>query len=303
MNVIVFGGCGFIGSHLVDELLSHGHHVRVFDRSYELFRPPLDNVEYVIGDFGNRGLVSSAVKDIDIVFHLISTTVPKTSNDDPSFDVSSNVIETLYLLEACVRNKVQKVVFISSGGTVYGVPEMIPVGEDDKTNPICSYGISKLTIEKYLLLFKHLHGLDFRIIRPSNPYGPRQNPKNIQGAVSVFLGNVLEKLPITIWGDGTVSRDFLYVKDLVQGIIKATFTKSDYRVFNIGSGVGTSLASLVSMVREITKADLNVIYMDRRSFDVPKLVLDTARARNELGWVPNTEMLAGLRMTWAAMLE
>lgn len=303
MNIMVFGGCGFIGSHLVDELLSQGHSVRVFDRSYELFRHPLDNIEYMIGDFGNRGMVSSAVKDIDIVFHLISTTVPKTSNDDPVFDVSSNLIETLYLLETCVKKKVKKVVFISSGGTVYGTPEKVPVEENSQTNPICSYGISKLAIEKYLFLFHKLHGLDYTIIRPSNPYGPRQNPKNIQGAVSVFLGNTLEKQPITIWGDGTVSRDFLFIKDLVDGIIKATFLKSDHRIFNIGSSTGTSLTSLVAMIRKATLNDIEVIYEESRSFDVPELVLDTKRAWNELRWRPNTNMLDGLRVTWNALLD
>lgn len=303
MNITIFGGCGFIGSHLVDALLSQGHNIRVFDRSHELFRPPLENVEYVLGDFGNRGLVSSAVKDVDIVYHLISTTVPKTSNDDPVFDVSSNIIETLYLLEACVKKKVKKVVFISSGGTVYGVPDNVPVGEEGQTNPICSYGITKLAIEKYLYLFHTLYGLDFTIIRPSNPFGPRQNPNNIQGAVSVFLGKTLEKLPITIWGDGSVSRDFLYIQDLIEGIIKATFMKSDHRIFNIGSGTGTTLTRLIALIREVTRADLEVIYKDNRTFDVPELVLDTTRAQKELGWSQKTTMLEGLRTTWDALLE
>ncbi len=303
LKILVFGGCGFIGSHLVDELLSQGHIIRVFDRSYELFRSPLEKVEYVIGDFGNRGLVSSALKDIDIVFHLISTTVPKTSNDDPAFDVSSNVIETLYLLETCVKNKVQKVVFISSGGTVYGIPEKVPVDEKGQTDPICSYGISKLAIEKYLFLFQKLYDLDFTIIRPSNPYGPRQNPNNIQGAISVFLGKVLNNLPITVWGDGSVSRDFLYIKDLIKGITSATFMKSEHRIFNIGSGTGTTLAGLVSMIREVTRADIEVVYKDNRSFDVPELVLDTTRAHNELGWSPETAMLDGLCATWEALVD
>lgn len=287
----------------MDALLLQGHDIRVFDRSLELFRTPLVDVEYVIGDFGNRGLVSSAIKGSDIVFHLISTTVPKTSNDDPVFDVSSNIIETLYLLEACVKENVNKVVFISSGGTVYGAPARVPISENDQTDPICSYGISKLAIEKYLFLFNKLYGLNYTIVRPSNPYGPRQNPKNIQGAVSVFLGNALEQLPIIIWGDGSVSRDFLYIDDLVDGIVKATFAKSDYRVFNIGSGAGTSLNALVAMIREITRVDIDVSYKASRAFDVPELVLDTSRAQRELGWSHKTAMADGLRATWNALLE
>ncbi|MDY0383103.1 NAD-dependent epimerase/dehydratase family protein [Trichlorobacter sp.] len=303
MNVIVFGGCGFIGSHLVDALRSQGHNVCVFDRNYELFRLPLPDVEYVIGDFGNRGLVSSAVKDIDVVFHLISTTVPKTSNDDPAFDVSSNVIETLCLLDVCVREKVKKVVFVSSGGTVYGIPNTLPINEDHPTNPICSYGISKLAIEKYLFLFRRLHDLDFTVIRPSNPYGPRQNPKNIQGSVSVFLGNILEGHPITIWGDGSVSRDFVYIRDLIDGIVKAAFLKTEHRVFNIGSGVGTTLTNVLELIRVVTKSDPAVIHTGNRSFDVSELVLDTRLAQRELGWAPQTPFLQGLYETWNAMLD
>jgi len=301
MNVIVFGGCGFIGSHLVDTLLEKGHSVRVFSRSYELYRPPLQKVEYILGDFGNRGLVSSAVKGIDIVYNLISTTVPKTSNEDPVFDVTSNVIETLHLLEACVQEKVDNVVFISSGGTVYGIPEKLPVDEDCQTNPICSYGISKLTIEKYLYLFKKLHGLNYKIIRPSNPYGPRQNPNNIQGAVSVFLGKVLQNVPITIWGDGSISRDFLYIDDLIDGIYRATFDNSEQNIFNFGSSTGCSLTNLVSLIKEVTHTDFEVIYKTHRTFDVPELILDATRAREKLHWRPKVSLPDGLCLTWQAL--
>jgi UDP-glucose 4-epimerase len=301
MNILVFGGCGFIGSHLVDTLLANGHKVRVFSRSYELYRAPLKNVDYILGDFGNRGLVSSAVKGMDVVFNLISTTVPKTSNDDPVFDVTSNVIETLHLIEACVREHVDKVVFISSGGTVYGIPEKLPVDEECRTNPICSYGISKLTIEKYLYLFNKLYGLNYTIIRPSNPYGPRQNPNNIQGAVSVFMGKVLRNAPITIWGDGSVTRDYLFIDDLIDGIYLATFSDSDYRVFNIGSSTGTSLTGLITLIREVTQADIELIYESDRSFDVPELILDSTRARNELRWSPRVCLRDGLRATWESL--
>lgn len=301
MKILVFGGCGFIGSHLVDTLLANGHAVRVFSRSYELYRPPLPEVEYILGDFGNRGLVSSAVKDIDIVFNLISTTVPKTSNDDPIFDITSNVLETLHLLEACVKEKVGRIVFISSGGTVYGIPEKLPVDEECRTDPICSYGIAKLTIEKYLYLFKKLHGLDYKIIRPSNPYGPRQNPNNIQGAVSVFLGKILQQLPITIWGNGSIARDYLYIDDLVDGIYRAAFDDSEQGIFNFGSGRGSSLNQLISLIKEITQTDTEVIYKEHRSFDVPELVLDTTKAREMLHWSPKTTLPDGLRATWEAL--
>lgn len=221
MKALVLGGNGFIGSHLVDRLLLAGHGVRIFDRNEELYRRPLAGVEYCYADFGNRTLLAEALDGIDIVFHLISTTVPKTSNDDPAFDVMSNVVETIALLEKCVARGIKKVVFLSSGGTVYGAPAALPVSEDSPTNPECSYGITKLTIEKYLALFNHLYGLDYVVVRPSNPYGPRQNLLGIQGAISVFLGRVAARKPIEVWGDGQIVRDYVYVEDLVEGIYRA----------------------------------------------------------------------------------
>ena len=164
MNILVLGGNGFIGSHLVDKLLLEGHSVRVFDKNEEHYRIPVHNVEYCLAEFGNRGLLLEALNDIDIVVHLISTTVPKTSNDDPVFDVQSNIVETLFLLEQCVIKKVKKIIYASSGGAVYGIPDSLPVLEENQTNPICSYGICKLTIEKYLSLFKELYNLDYVII-------------------------------------------------------------------------------------------------------------------------------------------
>ena len=197
MNVLVLGGNGFIGSHLVDRLCVEGHNVRVFDRQGELYRKPISGVEYYYGDFGNRALLDNAVKRVDIVFHGISTTVPSTSNDDPVFDVMSNVVETINLLEQCVKERVKKVVFVSSGGAVYGTPSVVPVSEDSPTNPESSYGITKLTIEKYLALFHRFYGLDYAIVRPSNPYGPRQNHLGNQGVIAVFMGRIAKGRIIT----------------------------------------------------------------------------------------------------------
>lgn len=298
MNLLVLGGNGFIGSHLVDRLLADGHEVRVFDKYEERYRKPLAQVDYRFGEFGNRGLLAEALQDVDIVFHLISTSLPKTSNDDPAFDVSSNVVETLFLLEQCVAQKVGKVVFISSGGTVYGRPDRLPIGEESPTNPECSYGITKLTIEKYLALYLHLHGLEYTVVRPSNPYGSRQNPHGIQGAVSVFLGRIAEGKPIEIWGDGEVVRDYLYVDDLVDGICRAAFTPSAERVFNVGSGEGLSLNQLVAVMRDVTRQEVRVTYTPARSFDVPAIYLDIGRARRELSWEPTVSIEDGIEHTW-----
>jgi UDP-glucose 4-epimerase len=298
INALVLGGNGFIGSHLVDRLLLEGHTVRVFDKYEEHYRKPIPDVDYRFGDFGNRGLLAESLEGVDVVFHLVSTTLPKTSNDDPAFDVQSNVVESIYLLEKCILTGVKKVVFVSSGGTVYGKPLTLPVQEDDPTNPLCSYGISKLTIEKYLALFHQLYNLDYVVVRPSNPYGNRQNPSGIQGAITVFLGKAARNEKIEIWGDGEIVRDYIFISDLVEGIIRASQYHTASRVFNLGSGSGQSLNKILSIIRNVTGNELRVNYTKMRSFDVPKIFLDIRRAQKELSWEPHTSLETGIKKTW-----
>ena len=298
MRALVLGGNGFVGSHLVDRLLREQHCVRVFDRREEFYREPIVGVEYCYGDYGNRTLLAEALHHMDMVFHLISTTVPKTSNDDPAFDLMSNVVETIYLLEQCVEQGIKKIVFLSSGGTVYGRPASVPVSEDSPTDPECSYGITKLTIEKYLALFNHLYGLDYVVLRPSNPYGARQNPEGIQGAISVFLGKIAAGKPIEIWGDGEIVRDYVFVEDLVDGIYRAAVQPVSSRIFNLGSGEGHSLNALVEIMRHVFGGEIRVVYTPKRSFDVPKIYLDIRRATEQLGWRPSTSLEAGVQQTW-----
>lgn len=298
MNALVIGGNGFIGSHLVDRLLSEGHTVHVFDRQPERFRKPLEGVIYHIQDFGNRAILAEALTHIDMVFHLVSTTVPKTSNDDPAFDVMSNVVETIFLLEQCAKGKVKKVVFVSSGGAVYGTPVTVPVSEDSPENPESSYGITKLTIEKYLGLFHHLYGLDYVIIRPSNPYGERQNPDGDQGVIAVFFGKIAKGQAIDIWGDGSNVKDYIYIGDLIDGIYKAAFNKTAYHLFNMGSGTGHSINDIVRMMGEKVDRPISVNYGTKGTFDVSKIYLDITRAQKELGWEPKISLNVGLYRTW-----
>ena len=303
MNVLVLGGNGFIGSHLVDRLCVEGHNVRVFDRQGELYRKPISGVEYYYGDFGNRALLDNAVKRVDIVFHGISTTVPSTSNDDPVFDVMSNVVETINLLEQCVKERVKKVVFVSSGGAVYGTPSVVPVSEDSPTNPESSYGITKLTIEKYLALFHRFYGLDYAIVRPSNPYGPRQNHLGNQGVIAVFMGRIAKGQAIEIWGDGEAVKDYVFIGDLVEGIYRAAFLRTSSRIFNLGSGVGCSVNDLVRIITEVVKHQFTVSYSSRGTHDVSKIFLDIARARRELDWEPVTPIDVGIESTWDFIKE
>jgi UDP-glucose 4-epimerase len=302
MKALVIGGNGFIGTNLVDLLLDLGHQVRVFDRYPSRYKEPDKRVEYVVGDIGNHGEMLEAVKGRDWVFHLAYTTLPQTSNDDPGYDVRSNLIDTLQLMEQCSSVGVRKLVFVSSGGTVYGVPKTIPITEDHSTDPICSYGVTKLAIEKYLHIYQKMRGLEYVVLRLSNPYGERQNPNAKQGAIGVFLGNVASKKPITIWGDGEILRDYIYIGDAVQAMVKAAEYQpqgpDSPRLFNIGDGHGQTLNQIIEQIRATVELPVDVQYAPGRPVDVPANVLDISRAQKYLGWTPKVDLREGLLRTW-----
>lgn len=299
MRTLLLGGNGFMGTHLADRLLENGHGVRIYDRGPNKFRALPRGAEYVEGELGNHGLTREALEGIEVVYHFVSTTLPKTSNDDPIYDVRSNLVDTIQLLETCVETEVRKVIFASSGGTVYGVPQEVPIKEDHPTNPITSYGIVKLAIEKYLHLFHDLHGLEYTVLRISNPYGPYQNPAGQQGAISVFLKHIYDNTPISIWGDGNVVRDYLYVSDVVDALELAAGEETRGKVFNIGSGDGVSLNELLHQISEVVDEQPEVRYLPGRALDVPANVLDIGRAREDLGWGPRTDLSEGISWTWA----
>lgn len=300
MKFTVFGGGGFIGSAIIDRLLGEGHAIRVFERPrvapYREFGAG-EPVEWVTGDLLSAHDVANAIEGSDAVIHLVSTTLPKSSNDDPAYDVSTNVIASLGLLDAMVEQGIRRIIFISSGGTVYGTPQYVPIDEQHPTDPEVSYGITKLTVEKYLQLYQKLHGIRATILRVANPYGERQRVETAQGAVGVFLHRVLSGQPIEIWGDGSVMRDFVYVGDVADAFVRATTYTGDATVFNIGSGTGTSLNELVRAIGDVTGAEVTCHYLPGRAIDVPVSVLDCARAERELGWTPKVGLAEGLART------
>jgi len=216
MKVLVLGGNGFIGSHVVDQLLAAGHKVRVFDRSAERYRDPIKQVEYRLGRFDDTFQVAEALQGMDAVCHLISTTVPGTSNLDPVADVKNNLINTLNLLEQMRKKGLRRILYLSSGGTVYGNPESSPISENHPLKPISSYGIVKVAIEKYLFMYQQLYGLQPVILRPSNPYGPRQGHAGVQGLIGTLLARAFSGETLEIWGDGSIVRDYMHVSDLAR---------------------------------------------------------------------------------------
>lgn len=297
MKCLILGGGGFLGSHLCDALLAQGHVVRIFDRpNLQRFRrfEAHEAMEWLEGDFINPRQAIQAVAGCDIVYHLVSTTLPRSSNENPAYDVETNVVGTLHLLNAARTNGARKVIFVSSGGTVYGVPQVLPIRESHPTEPICSYGIGKLAIEKYLALYKFLHGLEYCVLRLSNPFGERQRVSAAQGAVAVFLYKALRGEAIEIWGDGTVVRDYFYVSDAVSALVKAMTFNGEDRIFNIGSGTGMSLNDILAAIEALLGRPVHRYYLPPRAFDVPVNVLDISRATRSLGWRPEVPFTEGL---------
>jgi UDP-glucose 4-epimerase len=304
LKSLVLGGGGFIGAHLVSALLSNGASVRVLERPYRdrtRLIPDHPNLEWQEGDFGNAHDIRHALEGVNTVFHLVSTTQPQSSNDDPAFDVQSNLLATLGLLEQLRNRPEVTLVYISSGGTVYGKPQQTPIPETHPTEPTCSYGIVKLAIEKYLALYHLLHGLEYRVLRLANPYGPGQEANRAQGVVGTFLSRVAHGEAIEVWGDGSVVRDYLYIGDAVAALQQAAAYKGRERIFNIGSGSGHSVREIIAVIERTTGKTANVRYTAARKFDIPVSVLDITRAKTELGWEPKIELDAGLRLTYTAI--
>lgn len=300
MKVAIFGGGGFIGSTIADRLLQDGHELRIFERprvapfrEFSVF----EKVEWFTGDLMSVHDVSTVIDGVDVVLHLVSTTLPKNSNDDPIYDVQSNLIATLQLLNTMVAKGIRKIVFISSGGTVYGKPAYLPIDEQHPTEPRVSYGITKLAIEKYLLMYQDLHGIKVNILRVANPFGERQRIETAQGAVGVFLSRAILRQPIEIWGDGSVTRDYLHVSDVAEAFARAIDYDGTNSVFNISSGVGTSLNDMIGMLERVLGHEVVRHFRPGRPFDVPENVLANDLARQELGWAPKVTLEEGIVKT------
>jgi UDP-glucose 4-epimerase len=237
------------------------------------------------------------------VYHLVSSTLPATSNENPVYDVETNLISSLKLIKECIQKKVKKIIFLSSGGTVYGIPEMIPIKETHATNPICSYGIIKKTIEEYLFLYHKTHGLDYFVFRLSNPYGERQNPNAAQGAIPVFINHSINGETINIWGNGEVVRDYIYIKDAVKVLVTALKKRSTERVFNLSSGTGFSLNQILEFIEEVSGRKNIVEYKDGRIIDVPENILDNTLVKNTFDWKPDTGIKSGIKLTYNYLLK
>jgi UDP-glucose 4-epimerase len=300
-RVLVTGGNGFIGSHLVDALAASGkHEVLVLGtrpRPYDAL--PAD-ATFVQGDVRDANLLGCLLADheIEAVYHAAWSSISETAIRNQTVDIEKNLVPLVRLLDACRDSQVRRVLFLSTGGAVYGLPRTSPVTEEHPTHPISPYGITKLAAEKYVRMYRELHGLEYAILRPSVPYGPRQDPNRRQGAVTVFTYRALQGKPITIWGEGESLRDYFYVGDMVAPLINAMeIPFAGDMTFNLAGAQGYTLLELVSALEEVLNVRVQVEHRERRKFDVPRLELDSSAAADRLGWVDRTSLADGIRKT------
>ena len=293
-NVIILGAAGFIGTNLTLKLLGKKINITLVGRNREHFEK-FDGVEIIETPFSVDTDYVSLLKGKDVVYHLISTIQPANSNQSISTELVDNVVVTSKILDACVTVGVKKIVFVSSGGTVYGKDVECPIAENAPTNPISSYGLQKLTIEKLLYLYNYIYGLDYRIIRLSNPYGPYQRPDGRLGAVTTFVYKALNAQPIVVYGDGSVVRDYIYIDDAIEALLNVV--RGEEKLINIGSGYGTSINELIRIIEIALGKEVEIEYQKSRRVDVPINYLDVTKYENIYGPVVKTSITEGIVKT------
>lgn len=291
MRLVVIGGSGFIGQHFVNFAISHGHAVTIVGRRTPEVVP--DGAAFISGGIEELCQRGSILEEVDAVCHLASATIPATSISDPLRDFDQNVRPMVQLLEAMRVRGNRRIMFLSSGGAVYGVPESIPIREDHPLNPISPYGVGKITIEKLLGCYTATHNFSTVSIRPANPYGPSQGKIGELGAISTFLRMIQHDETATVYGNGSTIRDFVHVRDLCRMMLQCLELDAK-GVFNCGGGNGTSIRELIALIEGITGKILKVDSKPARAFDPPAIVLDISRAQEQLGWVPTVSLKEGI---------
>lgn len=294
MNIIVLGGNGFIGSHFVKHAVRAGHRVSVVDLltqprhrhglSFDFFRA--STVELA----ANTELLRTA----DALVHLAYSTVPATANADPAADILDNLVPLVALLNGMKSARLNRMVYLSSGGAVYGPPKTVPIAEAHPLDPISAYGVSKVAAEKYLGLYAANWGLRPTIVRPANPYGVDQGKIGLLGAVTTFLNLLAADEPITIWGDGTIVRDFVHIDDVAR-LLLAAIEQDQPGAYNCGSGAGCSLLTLIETMEAVTKRKASISFQPARDFDPPEVILDIQAATRVFGWKPQVSLEDGVR--------
>ena len=299
---MILGGSGFIGRHLVREMLDHGWSVTVASRHADIRSHAAclpGNLTCVRVDLAETDRMADLLESASVFVHLAHNTVPAESMADLTRDLNGSLLPTVRLLSR-LPTTCRRVIFVSSGGTVYGEPKWLPVTEDHPTNPTSAYGVAKLALEKYVQICSAMAGASAGILRPANVYGPGQRADRLQGAIGVFLDRMLRGEPIELWGDGQTVRDYVHVFDVARAIrLAAESDEAD--VWNVGTGTGSSLNTLLQLLEQTTGVEAQVVPMPERSYDVRSNVLDASRLEAATGWRPRITLNEGIRIQYAAL--
>jgi len=299
MRCVILGGAGFLGRHVGRAMAQAGYEVWSVDR---VPIEPSGSAPWLAGhwvaDYTDVDAWVASAGSPNVVVHLASTTVPATADADPVADAESNLVGSLRLIRAlCAMPNRPRVLFASSGGAVYGVPQAVPLDEDHPTVPLGAYGVTKMAIEHHLRLAEIRWGLESRVLRLSNPYGEWQRPQGVQGVIAVFAYRALKGLPLDVWGDGSVVRDFVYAADVGRAFVAAAAHAGPSRVFNVGEGSGHSVNHIIRTLEHLLGRPVQRRRHPARPFDPPVNVLDIRRARQELGWQPSVALDEGIAKT------
>lgn len=286
-NILVIGGSGFIGANIIKFLLKSNNRIFVYEvLGADTSRLDSFNVTLLFGKLSETDNFASILDSnkIETVIHLASALTPSSSFEVYQDEMNSIVLPTMRLLPIISKRNI-KLVYFSSGGTIYGKSSVNrALKEDDRTEPICYYGVTKLLLEQMIRIEHEYSKLNYLIIRPSNPYGPGQNIFGIQGLIAAALGKIQKNEPLTIWGDGFVVRDYIYIDDLAQAVCDLLQKNICSGTYNIGSGIGYSINQIVNIINQINI--LEVIYTEGRLVDVPSLILDVTKIKNEINFSP-----------------
>ena len=298
MKILVTGGAGFIGSHVADAFIDQGHEVVIVDN---LSMGRMENVnpraKFVKMNIQDAEIVELFEKEkFDVVNHHAAQMDVRLSVADPIFDANNNILGTINLLQAAVKNGVKKFMFISSGGAIYGEHDYFPADEEHPTRPLSPYGITKLTGEKYIHFYHHVYDLNFVILRYANIYGPRQSPTGEAGVVAIFSSRMLNGGQTTVNGDGLQTRDYVFVGDVVNANLKALdYDSNDY--FNIATGIETDVNELFHQLNHLTNANAKDIHGPAQPGEQLRSVLNIQKAKKLLNWIPQVSLNEGLAQT------
>ena len=294
-NSFAVCGAGFLGKSLIHRLISQGYRTNVLDRNIcpKEFQ---EKVQWVTGEFADNNNLRKTLHGVDVAFHLISSSVPGDGAIELVKGLSDNILSTIKFLDMCKACDVKRVVFISSS-SVYGLQTKLPIAESAATDPISSHGIEKLALEKYLLLYKFLHGIDVRIVRLSNPYGRGQNLFGRQGFVAIAIGHLLKHEPLLLRNSGRPIRDFIYIDDVSEALTLAGTLEYEPSILNIGSNTGHSLAQVLQLLRDISGQTIDITPTEPQKIDIPESILDISLAQKYIFFEPHFSMREGLVKT------